>query len=149
MDPTKIILDSGNWKDFKAKLSKLEPKEKGDCFELLTKAFLETDPRYTTKLQYVWHHSKVPTKTRRKLNLPAQDEGIDLVAKSREGEYWDIQCKYKTAEGEKEPAATGDSTGRNRKSVPSKRDTDPSFLCCHDRSARKIRRAVPTGVGSA
>ena len=87
MDPTKIILDSGNWKDFKAKLSKLEPKEKGDCFELLTKAFLETDPRYTTKLQYVWHHSKVPTKTRKKLNLPAQDEGIDLVAKNRHATY--------------------------------------------------------------
>ena len=41
------------------------------------------------------------------------------------------------------------TVGRNRKSVPSKRDTDPSFLCCHDRSARKIRRAVPTGFEPA
>ena len=35
MDPTKIILDSGNWKDFKAKLSKLEPKEKKSLLPLV------------------------------------------------------------------------------------------------------------------
>ena len=94
MNSRKVILDSRNWKDIKVKLSKLEPKEKGDYFELLTKAFLETDPRYTTKLQHVWHHSKVPTRKRKKLNLPVQDEGIDLVAKSREGKYWAIyRCR--------------------------------------------------------
>ena len=35
MNPTKIILDSGNWKDFKAKLSKLELKEKKSLLPLV------------------------------------------------------------------------------------------------------------------
>ena len=100
MNPQKVILQSKDWKDFKKRVSKLDTKSKGDCFEVLTKAYLETDPRYTTKLRYVWHISKVPTKIRKKLNLPIQDEGIDLLAKTREGEYWAIQCKYKTDENQ-------------------------------------------------
>ena len=68
MNPQKLILQSKDWKDFKKRVSKLDTKGKGDCFEVLTKAFLETDPRYTTKLRYVWHISNVPTKTRTKPN---------------------------------------------------------------------------------
>ena len=40
----------------------------------------------------------VPAKVHEYLNLPGPDEGIDLVAKTKEGKYWAIQCKYKSDE---------------------------------------------------
>ena len=40
MNPQDIILKSKNWKDFKKRLSKLDTKGQGDCFEVLTKADL-------------------------------------------------------------------------------------------------------------
>jgi predicted helicase len=37
----------------------------------------------------------VPAQVRAYLNLPATDQGIDLIAQTVEGEYWAIQCKYR------------------------------------------------------
>jgi predicted helicase len=38
----------------------------------------------------------VPSKVRKKLNLPERDEGIDLIARDRRGKYWAIQAKWRT-----------------------------------------------------
>ena len=64
----------------------------------LTKYYLQLHPTYKTKLKHVWLVKEVPPETRRQLKLPDSDEGIDLVAETKEGEYWAIQCKYRTDE---------------------------------------------------
>ena len=83
-----------NWQSYKKSLSKLTNKEKGDSFERLTKHYLKYDPQYATKLKEVWLLSEVPEKIHKKLNLPDQDQGIDLICEAKDGEYWAVQCKY-------------------------------------------------------
>ena len=99
MNSNTLLLQCNSWSDFKERVALLNTtKEKGDCFEALTKYFLTLNPKYTTQLKTVWHHSETPTRVRELLNLPGQDLGIDLVAKAHSGEYWAIQCKYKDDE---------------------------------------------------
>ena len=93
-----IFLESNNWSEFKCNLQTLSNKEKGDCFEHLTLLFLKLDPKYATLLNEVWFLSQVPTKVKQHLNLPNPDEGIDLIAQTKDGLYWSIQCKYKDDE---------------------------------------------------
>src|SRR6516165_8711309 len=38
----------------------------------------------------------VAPETRRQLNLPGSDEGIDLIARTRGGEFWAIQSKFRS-----------------------------------------------------
>ena len=38
----------------------------------------------------------MPADVRKRLNLPALDEGIDLIARTRHGEYWAIQSKFRS-----------------------------------------------------
>ncbi len=73
-------------------------KEKGDIFELLTKYYLLINPIYKTKLKEVWLLEEVPSKIKGHLNLPDNDEGIDLIGQTKDDEYWAIQCKYRTDE---------------------------------------------------
>lgn len=88
-----------NWQELKFKLiDTLEKKEKGDIFELITKYFLLIDPVYQTKLKHVWLLNEVPSNVKMHLNLPDNDEGIDLIAQTKEDEYWAIQCKYRSDE---------------------------------------------------
>lgn len=87
-----------DWAGFKEAIDRLEPKAKGDAFELLTRLYLQLEPKYATKLADVWHLRDVPAKVRAHLNLPDTDEGIDLVAQTKTGEYWAIQCKYRSDE---------------------------------------------------
>ncbi len=70
-------------------------KEKGDLFEELTRAFLQISPLYRSQLKSVWLLDEVPPAVRQRLNLPATDKGIDLVAETHKGEFWAIQCKYR------------------------------------------------------
>ncbi len=100
MKPETILRKSKTWKEYKSHLSSLTNKEKGDSFEALSKYYFQLDPRYATKLKHVWDHNKgeVPPAVSKKLNLPGSDEGIDLLAQTKEGEYWAIQCKYREDE---------------------------------------------------
>ena len=84
-----------SWGDFVRQLKKKSDKEKGDLFEHLVRAYLQLDPEYATKLRKVWLLEDVPTALRKKLHLPASDQGIDLIAETNTGEYWAIQCKYR------------------------------------------------------
>ena len=83
------------WEDFKGRFEGLGEKKKGDLFEELTQAFLLLDPEYATKLKRVWLHREVPEVIRKRLKLPAEDKGIDLIAETKAGEFWAIQCKYR------------------------------------------------------
>ncbi|WP_345980095.1 DEAD/DEAH box helicase family protein [Sulfurimonas sp. HSL3-2] len=95
----KKISEYKSWQELKLKLiDTLGKKEKGDVFELITKYFLLIDPVYQTKLKNVWLLNEVPSDVKIYLHLPDNDEGIDLVAQTKENEYWAIQCKYRTDE---------------------------------------------------
>jgi superfamily II DNA or RNA helicase len=99
MDLKRKISSSSNWLDLKAKIDSSETtKEKGDMFELLTKLYLKINPKYSSKFSNVWLYNEVPTNTLKKLNLPTRDMGIDLIAETKQGEYWAVQCKYKSDE---------------------------------------------------
>jgi len=64
-------------------------RDKGDRFERLMQAYLQTDPKYAYRFKNVWLWSEFPGKA----DLGGGDTGIDLVALTQEGDYWAIQCK--------------------------------------------------------
>jgi predicted helicase len=64
-------------------------QDKGARFERLMQAYLMTDPRFASRLKSVWMWNDFPGRN----DLGGSDTGIDLVAKTLEGDYWAIQCK--------------------------------------------------------
>lgn len=64
-------------------------RDKGDRFERLMQAYLQTDPKYAYRFKHVWMWNEFPGK----LDLGGHDTGIDLVALTVDGDYWAIQCK--------------------------------------------------------
>ncbi len=64
-------------------------KEKGTQFERLMRSWLKTDARYAHLFEHVWLWEEFPSRK----DFGGQDTGIDLVAKTHEGDYWAIQCK--------------------------------------------------------
>lgn len=85
-----------NWQELKSELMDISDntKVKGDIFELVTKYYLLTEPIYQTQIKNVWIHNEVPEDIREYINLPKNDEGIDLIAQTKDNKYWAIQCKY-------------------------------------------------------
>ena len=75
-----ILHTSYSWREFKSNISSHDNKFVGDCFEALTKSYLELDPKYVTEIKQVWYVRDVPPHVQAHLNLPATDEGIDLIA---------------------------------------------------------------------
>ena len=96
MLPVNILESCDSWHVFDARVAGLSEKQKGDAFELLVKLTLQLHPLYATKLEEVWLHSEVPTDVREQLRLPPKDKGIDLVARTFDGEYWTVQAKYRS-----------------------------------------------------
>ena len=92
----RFIASCSSWDDFWERASKLSNTEKGIAFERLTQLYLETAPEYRTKLRHVWLLRDVPLDIRQRLNLPGPDEGIDLIARTRSGEFWAIQSKFRS-----------------------------------------------------
>jgi predicted helicase len=68
----------------------------GRAFERLVQLYLQTEPEYRTILRHVWTLREVPAQVRKRLALPHPDEGIDLIACTRHGEYWAIQSKFRS-----------------------------------------------------
>lgn len=64
-------------------------RDKGERFERLMQAYLQTDPKYAYRFKNVWLWNEFPGK----LDLGGGDTGIDLVALTQEGDYWAVQCK--------------------------------------------------------
>ena len=104
MTPTdKLLRQHSSWAAFFAAAINLPEKasgatpDKGKVFERLTQLYLKTNPEYQTKLRDVWiAHVDLPPQVRLKLNLPDDDEGIDLIAETFTGEFWAIQCKFRS-----------------------------------------------------
>ena len=90
-----VVAKCSSWDAFRRALAKKSEKEKGDLFENLVRAYLLLDPEYATKLRKVWLLDEVPSALRKKLKLPGNDQGIDLIAETNTGEFWAIQCKYR------------------------------------------------------
>ena len=61
-------------------------RDKGERFERLMQAFLKTAPMYAGLFEHVWLWADFPYKK-------GKDTGIDLVAKTKDGDFWAIQCK--------------------------------------------------------
>lgn len=64
-------------------------RDKGDRFERLMQAYLQTDPKYAPQFKHVWLWNEFPCRS----YLGGADTGIDLVALTHAGDYWAIQCK--------------------------------------------------------
>ncbi|MCI5135733.1 MAG: helicase, partial [Candidatus Electrothrix sp. AW2] len=64
-------------------------RNKGERFERLMQAYLQTDPKYADNLEKVWLWKEFPGRE----DLGGSDTGIDLVARTCTGEYWAVQCK--------------------------------------------------------
>ena len=94
MNFSQFISNINSWSEFKKALAPLSKLEKGNSFEELTKYFLLTKSVYQSELKQVWLQKELPTFVRKKLNLPTNDQGIDLIAEHKDGSYWAIQCKY-------------------------------------------------------
>lgn len=81
-----------SFQNFTKLLSEKNNKEKGNAFEQLVYAYFKLEPKYSF-YDEVWPFAEVPTLVLEELQLPSQDIGIDLIAKSG-NEYHAIQCKY-------------------------------------------------------
>lgn len=64
-------------------------RDKGNRFERLIQAYLQTDRQYASLFKKVWLWNEFVGK----FDLGGSDTGIDLVALTNEGDYWAIQCK--------------------------------------------------------
>ncbi|MBW8011812.1 MAG: DEAD/DEAH box helicase [Chloroflexi bacterium] len=64
-------------------------RDKGDRFERLMQAYLQTDPKYAHRFKKVWLWNEFPGRS----DLGGGDTGIDLVALTPDGDHWAIQCK--------------------------------------------------------
>jgi len=91
-----FIASCKSWDEFLEAAKKLPNGQKGAVFERLTQLYLETSAEYQAELQNVWLLRDVPAGIRKGLNLPAPDEGIDIIAQTRRNEYWAIQCKFRS-----------------------------------------------------
>src|SRR3974390_2804565 len=91
-----FIATCNSWNEFWERTKALSKNDKGSVFERLVQLYLQTAPEYRTELQHVWLLRDVPAAIRGRLNLPNPDEGIDLIAHTRRGEYWAIQSKFRS-----------------------------------------------------
>ncbi len=89
-----LISKVNSWSDFKNLLEPLSKLEKGDAFEQLTKYYLLCHSKHIDNLKNVWLQKEIPSSIIKKLNLPTNDQGVDLIAENNDGTYWAIQCKY-------------------------------------------------------
>lgn len=67
----------------------LSERDKGDKFEKLMQAYLQTDPKYATLFSNVWLWNEFPFRK----DFGGKDTGVDLVGRTCNGDYWAIQCK--------------------------------------------------------
>lgn len=64
-------------------------RDKGTRFEKLMQGFMQTYPAYRGRFAKVWLWNEFPFRG----DFGGKDTGIDLVAKTVEGDYWAVQCK--------------------------------------------------------
>ena len=93
----RLIVACPNWAALWAALTTSTEVDPGEAFERLTQLYLQSHPEYRTQLEHVWRvPEEVPPRIRQRLNLPSTDEGIDLLARTHDGKFWAIQCKFRS-----------------------------------------------------
>ena len=100
MKISKIISSHKSWQELNKTLEKYtksnQAKLAGDIFELVVKLYLQVSPVYKTKLKKVYLLKEIPAALKTKLNIPNEDEGIDIIAETFDKEFYAIQCKYRS-----------------------------------------------------
>lgn len=95
-----------SWQELKTRLEKYNTAQTetttkktlaGKIFELFTKYYLLTNPNYSEYTD-VWLYDEVKPSIFSELRLPPTDYGIDLILKTRTGDYHAVQCKFKNDE---------------------------------------------------
>jgi len=66
-------------------------RDKGYRFERLMQSFLKTYPLYEGQFSSIWLWNEFPS--RADFGSGDKDLGIDLVARTKDGDYWAVQCK--------------------------------------------------------
>jgi predicted helicase len=66
-------------------------RDKGYRFERLMKSFLKTYPLYNGQFTAIWLWNEFPS--RADFGSGDKDLGIDLVTRTKDGDYWAVQCK--------------------------------------------------------
>ena len=66
-------------------------RDKGAKFERLIQRYLQTDPIYKDRFTDVWLWADFPG---RYDFAGGTDLGIDIVCKTKSGDYWAVQCKF-------------------------------------------------------
>jgi superfamily II DNA or RNA helicase len=95
--PDRFIASCTSWSEFWEGTKRLSSaSEKGAVFERLTQLYLQTVPEYQSELAHIWTLREVPPDVRKLLALPTLDEGIDFIARTRHGEFWAIQSKFRS-----------------------------------------------------
>ena len=93
----RLIVACPNWAALWAALTTSTEVDTGEAFERLTQLYLQSHAEYRTQLEHVWRvPEEVPPRIRQRLNLPSTDEGIDLLARTHDGKFWAIQCKFRS-----------------------------------------------------
>lgn len=64
-------------------------RDKGDRFERLIQAYLLTDPKYANAFDKTWLWQDFPFRDQ----FGGHDVGVDVVALTKDGNYWAVQCK--------------------------------------------------------
>ena len=95
------------WTELKIKLehfntSKTETTSKttfaGKIFEVFSKYYFQTDPKQIDQYKDVWLYNEIPTNISANLNLPSVDNGIDLLLRDFDDNFYAVQCKFKNDE---------------------------------------------------
>lgn len=92
MNQTESVNNNITFKDILARFrsESITEHDKGSKFEKLIMRWFLTDPEYANILDKVWLWKEFPGR----VSLGGKDLGIDLVARTDEGKYWAIQCKF-------------------------------------------------------
>ena len=75
------ISSSSSWEQLNKKLTSYTTSNKtklaGDIYERVVQIYLQSDPKYQSKLKHVWLLDEVNSKIKQKLRLPDQDMGLN------------------------------------------------------------------------
>ena len=81
----RLVVACPSWGAFWTGLTSPTSVDPGEAFERVTQFYLQSHPEYRTQLEHVWRvPEEVPLRIRQRLNLPATDEGIDLLVQTRD-----------------------------------------------------------------
>jgi superfamily II DNA or RNA helicase len=91
-----FILRSKGWAEFYAGAAGIDDEtDKGDCFERLVQVYMQSAPHMVSRYKHVWLRAEVPGDVKAILRLPDTDEGIDIIAETKYGEFHSCQAKFR------------------------------------------------------